>query len=145
MSKAVAAQIVKIIVPAGKAAPTPPVGPALGARGVKAMDFCKEFNAKTAHYQTSLPIPTMITINPDRTFSFATRTPPVSYLLKKTTGIDKGSGQGMKVKTGQVSLKHVYEIAKIKCMDEDLKAAGLERVARGIVGTAKSLGLEVVP
>ncbi|ODO11548.1 ribosomal protein L11 [Cryptococcus amylolentus CBS 6273] len=144
MSKTIAAQVVKIVVPAGKAAPTPPVGPALGARGVKAMDFCKEFNARTAEFHTSLPIPTMITINPDRTFSFATRTPSVSYLLKKTTGLEKGSGEGMKKVVGTVSVKHIYEIAKIKCMDEDLKTVGLEKVARGIVGTAKSLGLQVV-
>ncbi|WVR07814.1 ribosomal protein L11 [Kwoniella sp. DSM 27419] len=145
MSKAVTSQLVKIVVPAGKAAPTPPVGPALGARGVKAMDFCKEFNARTAHYQTSLPIPTMITINPDRTFSFTTRTPPVSYLLKKTTGVTQGSGEAMGKTVGQVSLKHIYEIAKVKCLDEDLNALGLEKVARGVLGTAKTLGLEVVP
>ncbi|WVO12796.1 ribosomal protein L11 [Cryptococcus depauperatus] len=145
MSRSAAAQVVKIVVPAGKATPTPPVGPALGARGVKAMDFCKEFNAKTAHYQLSLPIPTLITINPDRTFSFETRTPPVSYLLKKTTSLNKGSGQGITKVMGLVSLKHVYEIAKIKCMDEDLKAVGLERMAKGVIGTARSLGLQVVP
>ncbi|WVQ77996.1 ribosomal protein L11 [Cryptococcus sp. DSM 104549] len=145
MSKAAVSQIVKIIVPAGKATPTPPVGPALGARGVKAMDFCKEFNAKTAHYQLSLPIPTLITINPDRTFSFETRSPPVSYLLKKTANIDKGSGEGRGKITGTVSLKHVYEIAKIKCQDPDMKAQGLRNVAAAVVGTATSLGLRVVP
>ncbi|WWD19470.1 ribosomal protein L11 [Kwoniella shandongensis] len=146
MSKPLTAQLVKIVVPAGKATPTPPVGPALGARGVKAMDFCKEFNARTSHFQTSLPIPTLITISPDRTFTFATRTPPVSYLLKKTAGLDKGSGEAMGKKMGSVTLKHVYEIAKIKCEnDEELKSVGVERVARGVIGTAKSLGLEVVP
>ncbi|KAK8853060.1 ribosomal protein L11 [Kwoniella newhampshirensis] len=146
MSKPLTAQLVKIIVPAGKATPTPPVGPALGARGVKAMDFCKEFNARTSHFLPTLPIPTLITISPDRTFTFQTRTPPVSYLLKKTAGLDKGSGEGMGKKMGSVTLKHVYEIAKIKCEnDEGLKGVGVERVARGVVGTAKSLGLEVVP
>ncbi|WVF73136.1 ribosomal protein L11 [Kwoniella sp. CBS 6097] len=145
MSKAVTSQLVKIVVPAGKATPTPPVGPALGARGVKAMDFCKEFNARTAHLQVSLPTPTLITINPDRTFSFTTRTPPTSYLLKKVSGIDKGSGEAMGKNVGKVSLKHVYEIAKIKCRDDDLGALGEERVARGVLGTARSLGLEVVP
>ncbi|WVW85949.1 ribosomal protein L11 [Kwoniella bestiolae CBS 10118] len=143
---AASAQLVKIVVGAGKATPTPPVGPALGARGVKAMDFCKEFNARTATYTQSIPIPTLITISPDRTFTFSTRTPPVSYLIKKTLGLEKGSGEAMGKPTGtKLSLKHVYEIAKIKAGDEDLGALGLERIARGIVGTARSLGVEVVP
>ncbi|WWC64383.1 mitochondrial 54S ribosomal protein uL11m [Kwoniella dejecticola CBS 10117] len=146
MSKAVSAQLVKIVVPAGKATPTPPVGPALGARGVKAMDFCKEFNARTAQYTQSVPIPTLITISPDRTFTFQTRTPPVSWLIKKTLDLDKGSGESMNKPTGKkLTLKHVYEIAKIKSTDEDLGAVGLERISRSIVGTAKSLGVEVVP
>ncbi|RSH91660.1 hypothetical protein EHS25_009029 [Saitozyma podzolica] len=114
MSKAPVAQLVKIVVPAGKATPSPPVGPALGARGVKAMDFCKEFNARTAHLTPSTPTPTQITINPDRTFSFTFRTPPVSYLLKAAASIDKGSGSPGTSKVGTVSLKHVYEIARIK-------------------------------
>ncbi|WRT70401.1 ribosomal protein L11 [Kwoniella shivajii] len=146
MSKAVTSQLVKIVVPAGKATPTPPVGPALGARGVKAMDFCKEFNARTATFTPLLPIPTLITINPDRTFSFQTRTPPVSWLIKKTLGLNKGSGEAMTKSTGtKLSLKHVYEIAKVKCQDEDLKGLGEERIARGVLGTARSLGVEVVP
>ncbi|KAJ3551859.1 hypothetical protein NM688_g4465 [Phlebia brevispora] len=96
MSKAVAkarAQIVRILVPAGKAAPTPPVGPALGARGVKSMDFCKEFNARTAHLEPGIPTPTLITVQPDRTFSFIIKTPPTTYFLKQAAGIEKGTGK----------------------------------------------------
>ncbi|EJT52032.1 60s ribosomal protein l19 [Trichosporon asahii var. asahii CBS 8904] len=143
--KAAVTQIVKLLVPAGKATPSPPVGPALGARAVKAIDFCKEFNARTAHFKPDVPIPTLITINPDRTFSFTFKTPPVSYLLKKAAKIDKGSGAPGSDIVGEVSLKHVYEIAKVKCMDDALKALGEERVARSIVGSAKSLGINVVP
>ncbi|WWC91530.1 ribosomal protein L11 [Kwoniella dendrophila CBS 6074] len=144
MSKVIKSQLVKIVVPAGKATPTPPVGPALGARGVKAMDFCKEFNAKTATYQQSIPIPTLITISPDRTFTFSTRTPPVSWLIKKTLSIDKGSG-GTGELSQKLSLKHIYEIAKIKSLDDNLKSLGLEKISRSIIGTARSLGVQVVP
>ena len=90
----------------------------------------------------SVPTPTSITINPDRTFTFSIRTPPVSYLLKKAAGIDKGAGSG---KSGSVTLKHIYEIAKVKCQDEALGVLGEERVARAVVGSARTLGLEVVP
>ncbi|KAH8083002.1 60s ribosomal protein l19, mitochondrial precursor [Filobasidium floriforme] len=180
MSKAAVTQVVKILVPAGKATPSPPVGPALGARGVKAMDFCKEFNARTAHLKPTVPVPTSITINPDRTFSFSFRTPPVAHLLRTAASIDKGStappshtSRTLRAATsgstaggqapasvaakggatsvpgggfvGKVSVKQVYEIAKIKMEDEDLKVLGLERVARSVVGSARSMGLEVVP
>ncbi|WWC71823.1 mitochondrial 54S ribosomal protein uL11m [Kwoniella pini CBS 10737] len=139
MSKVLTAQLVKIVVPAGKATPTPPVGPALGARGVKAMDFCKEFNAKTSEYIQSIPIPTLIKISPDRTFTFQIRTPPVSYLIKKTLNGDINNEKK------QITLKHIYEIAKIKSLDQDLNSLGLKRISKSIIGTAKSLGVEVVP
>ena len=111
----------------------------------RADDGCS--NAKTAHLQPSVPTPTSITINPDRTFSFSIRTPPVSYLLKKAAGIEKGSGAPGTSggKSGSVTLKHIYEIAKVKCKDEGLGVLGEERVARAVVGSARSLGLEVVP
>jgi len=99
-------------------------------------------NARTAHLTPSVPTPTSITINPDRTFTFSIRTPPVSYLLKKAAGIEKGAGSG---KSGSVTLKHIYEIAKVKCQDESLGVLGEERVARAVVGSARTLGLEVVP
>ncbi|KAH9077421.1 mitochondrial ribosomal protein L11 [Lactarius deliciosus] len=138
MSRAVAAkpQFVRLLIAAGKAAPTPPVGPALGARGVKSMDFCKEFNARTAHISPGVPIPTVITIQPDRSFTFVTKTPNVSYFLKKAANIEK---------VGTVSLKHVYEIAKIKATDEHLKHLRLEAIASTIVGSARTLGVQVVP
>ncbi|KAI0069003.1 ribosomal protein L11 [Artomyces pyxidatus] len=147
MSKAAAtkAQVVRILIAAGKAAPTPPVGPALGARGVKSMDFCKEFNARTAHITPGVPTPTLITIQPDRSFTFITKTPPTAYFLKKAAGIEKGTGRPGHETVGTVSLKHVYEIAKIKATDEHLKHLRLEAIARTIIGTARTLGVQVVP
>lgn len=135
----------RILVPAGKAAPTPPVGPALGARGVKSMDFCKEFNARTAHMEPGIPTPTLITVQPDRTFSFVVKTPPTTHFLKKAAGIEKGTGKPGHEVVGTVSLKHIYEIAKIKATDEHLKHLPLESIARTIVGTARTLGVQVVP
>ncbi|EGO01779.1 hypothetical protein SERLA73DRAFT_177276 [Serpula lacrymans var. lacrymans S7.3] len=147
MSKALKtkAQLVRLLIPAGKAAPTPPVGPALGARGVKSMDFCKEFNAKTAHIEPGIPTPTLITVEPDRTFSFMFKTPPTTYLLKKAAGIEKGTGRPGHEFAGTVSLKHVYEIAKIKARDEHLKHLKLESIASTVIGTARTLGVQVVP
>ncbi|EMD40571.1 hypothetical protein CERSUDRAFT_44854 [Gelatoporia subvermispora B] len=147
MSKALKAkaQVVRILIPAGKAAPSPPVGPALGARGVKSMDFCKEFNARTAHIETGVPTPTLITIQPDRTFTFVTKTPPASYFLKKAAGITKGTDKPGHNIVGTVSLKHIYEIAKIKQTDEHMKHLRLEGIARSVVGSARTLGLQVVP
>ncbi|KAH6915256.1 mitochondrial 54S ribosomal protein YmL19 [Coprinopsis sp. MPI-PUGE-AT-0042] len=147
MSKAAKAraQIVRLLIPAGKAAPTPPVGPALGARGVKSMDFCKEFNAKTASIEPGVPVPTLITVQPDRTFTFVTKTPPVSYFLKQTTGIEKGPAKPGHETLATISLKHVFEIAKIKASDEQMKHLPLESVARMIVGSARTLGIQVVP
>ncbi|KAF8076202.1 mitochondrial 54S ribosomal protein YmL19 [Lyophyllum atratum] len=139
------AQVVRLLIPAGKAAPTPPVGPALGARGVKSMDFCKEFNAKTAHIEQGVPTPTLITVQPDRSFTFITKTPPASYFLKKAAGIDKGAGKPGHEITGTLSLKHVYEIAKIKSTDEHMKHLPLESIARMVVGSARSLGVQVIP
>lgn len=103
-------------------------------------------NARTAHLTSSVPTPTFITIQPDRSFTFEFRTPPTTHLLRTAAGIEKGSGTpGSGPKSGTVSLKHVYEIAKIKCMDDALKALGEEKVAKGIIGSARTLGLEVVP
>ena len=103
-------------------------------------------NARTAHLQPSLPTPTLITISPDRTFTFTFRSPPTSYLLKKAAGIEKGTGAPIsKPNHGKITLKHVHEIARIKCEDEHLAAVGEYGVARQILGTAKSLGIDVVP
>ncbi|KAJ4472300.1 mitochondrial 54S ribosomal protein YmL19 [Lentinula aciculospora] len=138
-------QVVRLLISAGKAAPTPPVGPALGARGVKSMDFCKEFNARTAHIEPGVPTPTLITIRPDRTFSFITKTPPTSYLLKKVAGIEKGPAKPGHEILATISLKHVYEIAKIKATDDNMSHLSLENIARMVVGTARTVGIQVVP
>jgi large subunit ribosomal protein L11 len=108
------------------------------------MDFCKEFNAKTAHIEQGVPIPTLITVQPDRTFTFVTKTPPASYFLKKAAGIEKGTGKPGHEIVGTISLKHVYEIAKIKSTDEHMNHLPLESIARMVVGSARSLGIQVV-
>ncbi|KAF2739364.1 ribosomal protein L11 [Polyplosphaeria fusca] len=168
-------QIVKLIVGAGQASPSPPVGPALGSKGVKSMDFCKEFNARTAHYNPGTPIPARITVRPDRSFHFSLRTPPTATLLLSAAGVMptktkiRGAGnvpgpmnnhEGNKGKqsqgsptngnatmgtVGTVSLKHVYEIAKIKKAEGRLAGVGLEGLCRSVVGQAGSLGVVVVP
>ena len=109
------------------------------------MDFCKEFNARTAHIEPGGPIPTLITIQPDRTFTFITKTPPTSYFLKKAAGIEKGTGKPGHEVVATLSLKHVYEIAKIKATDDHLKHLKLESIASTVIGTARSLGIQVVP
>lgn len=109
------------------------------------MDFCKEFNARTAHLQPGIPTPTLITIQPDRTFSFVTKTPPVSYFLKQAAGVEKGTSRPGHDIVGTVSLKHVYEIAKIKATDQHLQHLPLEAIASTVVGSARTLGLQVVP
>lgn len=106
--------LIKLIVGAGQAAPTPPVGPALGSRGVKAIDFCKEFNARTAQYNPGTPIPTLVTVRPDRTFGFELKSPSTAWLILQAAGASKGIASGKDPKVGTISLKHVYEIAKIK-------------------------------
>lgn len=112
---------------------------------MKSMDFCKEFNARTAHIELGVPIPTLITVQPDRSFTFVTKTPPATYFLKKAAGIEKGAGRPGHEITGTITLKHVYEIARIKAIDEHMKILPLESVARMIVGSARSLGIQVVP
>ena len=109
------------------------------------MDLCKEFNARTAHIEPGVPIPTLITIQPDRTFTFITKTPPTSYFLKKAAGIEKGTGKPGHEVVATLSLKHVYEIAKIKATDDHLKHLKLESIASTVIGTARSLGIQVVP
>ncbi|GAA5925183.1 mitochondrial 54S ribosomal protein uL11m MRPL19 [Sporobolomyces koalae] len=143
-----AAQIVRLVVPAGKATAAPPVGPALGARGVKSIDFVKDFNARTSNLAPGTPTPVLITIQPDRTFTFVTKSPPTSYLIKQAAGIELGSGETGRpnvAPAGTLSLKHVYEIAKIKQRDESLKGVELESIARSVIGSCKSAGVAVVP
>ena len=140
MAKKVVAEI-KLQIPAGQANPSPPVGPALGQRGVNIMEFCKAFNAQTQS-QAGLIIPVVITVYADRSFTFITKTPPASVLLKRAAGIEKGSGEAGKKKAGQVTRRQVEEIAALKM--PDLTAASLEAAIRTVEGTARSLGLDVV-
>ena len=132
---------VKLQIAAGKATPAPPVGPALGQRGVNIMEFCKAFNAQT-QAQAGLIIPVVITVYADRSFTFITKTPPASILLKRAAGIAKGSGAPNKDKVGKVTAKQVEEIAKQKM--PDLNAASVETAIKSIRGTARSMGIEVV-
>ncbi len=140
MAKKVMTQI-KLQIPAGQANPSPPVGPALGQHGVNIMDFVKAFNAKTQD-QMGMIIPVVITVYADRSFTFITKTPPASVLLKKAAKIEKGSGVPNRDKVGKVTRKQLEEIAKIKM--PDLTAADMEAAVRTIAGTARSMGIEVV-
>ncbi len=141
--KKIAASI-KLQIPAGKATPAPPVGPALGQHGVNIMDFCKAFNAKTsAKEMEGLIIPVVITVYGDRSYTFITKTPPASVLLKRAAGIAKGSGEPNRNKVGNVTEKQVEEIARTKL--PDLNAASLESAVRSVKGTARSMGIEVTP
>lgn len=140
MAKKVIAQI-KLQVMAGKANPSPPIGPALGQHGVNIMDFCKAFNARTAN-EEGMIIPVVLTVFQDKSFTFITKTPPASVLLKKAAGIAKGSGEPKAVKVGTVTKDQVAEIATLK--KADLNANDLENACRIIEGTARSMGLEVV-
>ena len=133
--------MVKLQISAGKATPAPPVGTALGPHGVNIMDFCKNFNAKTAG-QEGLIIPAVVTIYADRSYTFITKTPPASILLKRAAGIAKGSGAPNKDKVGKVTLKQVEDIAKQKM--PDLNAASLEAAVNSVKGTARSMGIDVV-
>ena len=165
-------QVVKLIVGAGQASPSPPVGPALGSKGVKSMDFCKvgaspptrasvdrltdvtddgqEFNARTAHIIAGVPIPARVTVRPDRSFHFDLRTPPTAHLLMNAANIKERKGKirgammpGQET-IGEVSLKHIYEMAKIKQSETRLSGLSLEGICRSIIGQARSIGIKVV-
>ena len=132
--------MIKLQLPAGKATPAPPVGPALGQHGVNIMSFCKEFNAKTSD-KAGLIIPVVISVYQDRTFSFIMKTPPVAVLLMKELGIEKGSSEPNKVKVGKVNISQVTKIAELKM--EDLNAASIDSAISMVLGTARSMGIEV--
>ncbi len=140
MAKKIEAYI-KLQVPAGEANPSPPVGPALGQHGVNIMEFCKAFNAKTQSMEKGMPIPVVITVYADRSFTFITKTPPASVLLKKVVGIAKGSGVPNMEKVGTVNRAQLEEVAKIKM--PDLTAADMDAAVRTIAGSAKQMGLNV--
>jgi len=133
---------INLQVPAGKANPSPPIGPALGQRGVNIMEFCKAFNAKTKDMEQGTPIPVKITVYSDRSFTFEMRTPPASFFLKKAASIESGSKAPGRDVAGQVTMAQVREIAKTKM--KDLNTDDLEQAARTIVGSARSMGLKVV-
>ena len=133
--------VVKLQCPAGQANPAPPVGPALGQHGVNIMEFCKAFNAATQGMEVGIPVPVVISVYSDRSFTFVMKTPPDTVLLKKAAGIDKGSGTPNSNKVGKVTRAQLEEIAKLKA--PDLNAANLEAAVRIIAGSARSMGLEV--
>lgn len=140
MAKKVEAYI-KLQVPAGQANPSPPVGPALGQHGVNIMEFCKAFNAQTQGTEPGLPVPVVISVYSDRSFTFVMKTPPASILLKKAAGIKSGSGRPNTEKVGKVNRSQLEEIAKTK--EPDLTAADMDAAVRTIAGTARSMGLDV--
>ncbi|CRK17729.1 54S ribosomal protein L11, mitochondrial [Verticillium nonalfalfae] len=152
MSKVARDQLVKLIVGAGQASPSPPVGPALGSKGVKSMDFCKEFNARTQHINTGTPLPCRVIVRGDRSFHFDIRTPQTSWLLLNAAEVEvgqKGRRKGASTPghqtVGTVSLKHIYEIAKIKQTEPRLSGLSTRGLCRAIIYQARSIGVNVVP
>jgi len=133
---------IKLQVPAGTANPSPPIGPALGQRGVNIMDFCKAFNAATQEFEKNAPIPTIITVYADRSFTFETKSPPASFLIKKAAKLKKGSGEPGKVSAGTIKRSQLSEIAEMKM--QDLNANDIDAATKIMEGSARSMGLEVV-
>jgi large subunit ribosomal protein L11 len=133
---------IKLQIPAGKANPSPPVGPALGQRGLNIMEFCKQFNAATQSLEPGMPVPVVITAYADRSFTFVTKTPPASYLLRKAAGIEKGGSTPGRSTVGKVTMAQIREIAEQKMAD--LNAQSIDAAAEMIKGSARSMGLEVV-
>ncbi|MEL6817645.1 MAG: 50S ribosomal protein L11 [Pseudomonadota bacterium] len=140
MAKKVAGYL-KLQVPAGAANPSPPIGPALGQRGINIMEFCKAFNAATGEMEKNAPVPTTITYYQDKSFTFKTKTPPASYLLKKAAGLKSGSKEPGKASAGKISRDKIKEIAELKM--KDLNAADIEGAMRQIEGSARAMGLQV--
>ena len=133
--------LIKLQIPAGKANPSPPVGPALGQRGLNIMDFCKAFNAKTQSQEPGMPLPVVITAFSDKSFSFIVKTPPASVLIKKAVKVNKGSAKPHMDKVGKITKAQLEEIAKAKMAD--LNAASVEAAVRTVAGSARSMGIEV--
>ena len=134
--------LIKLQVPAGAANPSPPIGPALGQRGLNIMEFCKAFNAQTQNLEKGMPVPVVITAYADRTFTFITKTPPASYLIKKAAGLDKGSATTGKAKAGSVTVEQLRDIAQQKM--PDLNANDLDAAVEMMRGSARSMGVQVV-
>ena len=134
--------LIKLQVPGGSANPAPPVGPALGQHGVNIMEFCKQFNAATQKMEPGMPIPVIITVYSDRSFTFVTKTPPAAVLIRQAVGIEKGSGEPNRTKVGTITNDQVRAIAEKKL--SDLNAHDVDQAAKIIAGTARSMGVEVV-
>ena len=133
---------IKLQVPAGQANPSPPIGPALGQHGVNIMEFCKAFNAETQKVEQGMPIPTVITVYADRSFSFTTKSPPASFLIMKAAGVEKGNGEvGREENIGSVSMQSLREIAEVK--KADLNSNDIDAACRILAGTARSMGISV--
>ncbi|MBP6614331.1 50S ribosomal protein L11 [Simplicispira metamorpha] len=132
---------IKLQVPAGKANPSPPIGPALGQRGLNIMEFCKAFNAQTQGVEPGLPLPVVITAFADKSFTFVIKTPPATVLIKKAIKLDKGSANPLKIKVGKITREQLEEIAKTKM--KDMNAASLDAAVRTIAGSARSMGVAV--
>ena len=134
---------IKLQVPAGEARPAPPIGPALGQRGLNIMEFCKAFNARTQSLEAGMPIPTVITVYADKSFAFETKSPPASYFVKKAAGLEKGSGEAGRVDpVGRVAMSELRRIAELKA--EDLNCDDVKSACRMLAGSARSMGVEVV-
>ncbi|MFA6435472.1 MAG: 50S ribosomal protein L11 [Elusimicrobiales bacterium] len=134
--------MIKLQIPAGAANPAPPVGPALGQHGVNIMDFCKQFNEKTRKLEQGVPIPVVITVFEDRSFTFITKMPPMAALIKKAAGLAKGSGEPNKTKVGKMTLKQVEEVAKTKLVD--LNTKDIKQAMEMVKGTARSMGVDII-
>ena len=134
--------MIKLQIPAGSANPAPPVGPALGQHGVNIMDFCKQFNEKTRKLEQGVPIPVVITVFEDRTFTFITKMPPMAALIKKAAGLAKGSGEPNKTKVGKMTIKQVEEVARLKLVD--LNTKDIKQAMEMVKGTARSMGVDVI-
>lgn len=141
MAKKITAYI-KLQVPSGQAKPSPPVGPALGQHGLNIMEFCKGFNARTQKMEPGIPLPVVITVYADRTFTFETKTPPATYLIKKASGVDKGSKTPGRGSAGSISWAQIQEVAQAKMVD--MNANDIEAAKRIIAGSARSMGLQIV-
>ncbi|XP_033111174.1 39S ribosomal protein L11, mitochondrial-like [Anneissia japonica] len=142
--KVVHSNVIKTYIKAGRAAPGPPLGPVLGQRGIPIGQFCKDFNEKTSGIRDGIPLPTVIRINSDRSYTLEINKPPVSYFIKSAAGVLKGAHKPGSHCVGKVTLKHVYEIAKVKQEDPNLQIQSLERICTGIIGSCLSMGIEVV-
>jgi large subunit ribosomal protein L11 len=136
--------VVRLLVPAGKASPSPPVGPALGQRGVKSMDFCKQFNDRTKQYIQNIPMRVILNVKPDRSFTFTVKSPPTSWILMQTAGIEKGSSRPNNTLVGELSLKHIYEIAAIKMKDPGMEDITHEAMCSRILAQANKMGINIV-